>query len=128
MGWERDIESGKPGCRKQTAKEAKVDTADIWSQRVEVGTGARPPRKSPPGMPRASTKHGKGIQDRAVADEIKNGVDPFPFRNAAREIGTFARQRLARATPTSRSGLLYGLWQYLCPGIYRIFRAALSKR
>jgi hypothetical protein len=68
----------------KTAEEAEVDTARHLQQRVEVGHRIKPSQKARQAGAPTPSKHGEGIQDRAVADQVENGVDPFPFGDALR--------------------------------------------
>src|SRR5262249_49888238 len=81
-GLEREIREGKAGCAEhKTPEKAKVDPARHLQQGVEVGHRSEATEKARQAGTTTSPQHGKGVQDGAVADEIKHGVDPFPFRN-----------------------------------------------
>ena len=114
MAWSGTSESGKPGVAEhKAAEEAKVDTARHLEQGVEVGHRSEAAEEARQACAAASPQQGKGVQDGAVADEVKNGVDPCPFGNAAGEIGTFELEHVRAPSDSNCSevDLASGLWQ-----------------
>src|SRR5713226_2625829 len=76
---ERNIRQRKVRCPEhKAAKEAEVDSARHLEQWVEGGYRIKPTEKARLAYAPPSPDHGKGIQERAIPNEIKNGVDPFP--------------------------------------------------
>src|SRR5262249_9536568 len=89
-GLEWDIREWKAvGAEHKTPEKAKVDPARHLEQGVEVGHRSKAAKEARQACTTTSPKHGRGVQDGAVADEIKNGVDPLPFSNATSQIGSF---------------------------------------
>src|SRR5215813_7192934 len=75
-GLERDIREGKAGgAEHKTPEKAKVDPARHLEQGVEVGHRSKAAKEARQACMTTSPQHGKGVQDGAVADEIKNRVD-----------------------------------------------------
>jgi hypothetical protein len=89
-GLERNIRQRKAWVAEpKTDKEAEMDTARHLQQRVEVAHRSKPSEKARQTGAPTRPKHREGIQNRAVANEIAYGVDPFPFSNALRQVVAF---------------------------------------
>ena len=69
-------DSGKPGVAEhEAAEERQVDAARHLQQRVEVGDRREAAQPAGQAGAAAAAKHGEGIEDGAVADQVEHRVD-----------------------------------------------------
>src|SRR3989442_4655662 len=70
----------------KTAEEREVNAAGHLQQRVEVLDRRESPQPTCEARTAASAQHGKGIEDRAVADKIEHRVELLGFSDPLRKL------------------------------------------
>src|SRR5262245_4477015 len=86
-GLKRNVREGKlRGAEDEAAEEGKVYAACHLQERVEVGDRIETAQPTSQTCAATTAQHPEGIEDGAVADEVKHRINALSFSDAFREI------------------------------------------